>query len=68
MPLFKQSIWRNVWKHTVEKSQTNATNETMHPLGQAIWGDIWKDTVEKIQRNVTNVTETGKENCVPRIE
>ena len=40
----------------MEKSQTNATNVTLHPLGQAIWGHIWKHTVEKSQTNVTNAT------------
>ena len=45
-----------IWNCTVEKSQTNATNVTMHPLLQAIWGHIWKDTVEKSQTNAANVT------------
>ena len=40
----------------MEKSQTNATNVTMHLLRQAIWGHIWKHTVEKNQVNATNVT------------
>ena len=31
----------------VEKSQTNATNVTLHLFRQAIWGDIWQSTVEK---------------------
>ena len=43
----RQAIWGDIWKHTVEKNQTSATNATMHPLKQAIWGDIWKPTVEK---------------------
>ena len=30
------AIWRDIWKRTVEKSQTNATNLTIHPFGQAI--------------------------------
>ena len=41
---------------TVEKSQTNATNATMHPLMQAVWEHIWKRRVEKSQTNATNVT------------
>ena len=51
-----QAIWGYIWKCTVEKSQTNATNVTMHRLIQALWGDIWKHTVEKSQINATNVT------------
>ena len=41
---------------TVAKSQTNATNATMHALIQGHWGHIWKRTVEKSQTNATNVT------------
>ena len=44
----------------MEKSQTNATNVTMHLLKQAIWGNIWKRTLEsnkcKSRTNATNVT------------
>ena len=40
------SIWGHIWKRTVKKSQTNATNVTMLLLGQAIWESIWKCTVE----------------------
>ena len=41
--------WGLIWKRTVAKSQTNATNVTLHPLRQAICGGIWKHTVEKRQ-------------------
>ena len=44
----RQANWGDIWKNTVEKRQTNATNVIMHPLSQAIWRDIWKYTVEKI--------------------
>ena len=50
MPLLKQSIWGHIWKHTVDKIQTNATNATMPVLSKAIWGNIWKRTVEKIKQ------------------
>ena len=50
------SLWGDIWKHTVEKSQTNAANVTMPLLRQAVWGDIWKGTVEKSQTNAANVT------------
>ena len=56
MHLLMQAIWGNIWKHTVEKSQTNATSATMHLLRQAIWGSIWKLTVEKSQTNAASVT------------
>ena len=36
--LLGQAIWGDIWRHTVEKRQTNATNVTMHPLREAIWG------------------------------
>ena len=51
-----QTIWGHIWKRTLEKSQTNATNATLPLLRQAIWGDSWKRTVEKSQTNATNVT------------
>ena len=28
--------WGHIWRHTVEKSQTSATNVIMHPITQAI--------------------------------
>ena len=49
-----------MWKCTVEKSRTNATNVTMPPLRQAIWGDIWKHTVKAIATNV-NMPPLGQE-------
>ena len=49
-------VWKIIWKRTVEKSQTNATNVTMLALIQVHWGHIWKCTVEKGQINATNVT------------
>ncbi len=55
MPLIGQAIWRDIWKRTVEKSQT-LTNVTLSLLVQAIWGHIWERTVEKSQTNATNVT------------
>ena len=51
-----RAIWRDIWKRTVEKSQTNATNVTMLPLRQAIWRHIWRHTAEKSQTDVTSVT------------
>ena len=41
------AISGDIWKRTVEKSQTNATNVTMYSLGQAIWGLVWKHTVRQ---------------------
>ena len=49
-------FWGHIWKRTVEKSQTNATNVTLPHLGQTFWRRIWKRTVERRQINVTNVT------------
>ena len=51
-----QVIWGHTWKHTLEKSQTNATCVTMHHLRQVIWGHTWKNTLEKSRTNVTSVT------------
>ena len=42
----RQAIWGDIWKRTVDKSQTNASNVNMHLLMQAIWGDIWKRTMQ----------------------
>ena len=47
----RQAIWGDIWKHTVEKSQTNATSVIMHPIRQMTSGNIWKHTVEKSQTN-----------------
>ena len=55
MHLLRQALWEHNWKGTAEKSQTNATNATMHPLVQTIWGIIWKFTEEK-RSNVRCVT------------
>ena len=55
MPLRGQMFWGHIWKRTVEKNQTNATNATFPLFRQAIWGYIWKPTVEKSQTNVTCV-------------
>ena len=51
-----QALWRIIWKHTLEKSQTNAISVTLHSLRLSIWRDIWKRTVEKSHTNATNVT------------
>ena len=56
MLLRMQAIWEVIWKPTVEKSQTNATNVTMHPHIQALWGDIWKRTLVKSQTDAASVT------------
>ena len=47
MHLIGKALWGHIWKHTVEKSLTNATNVTMHPPRQVIWGHIWKHTGER---------------------
>ena len=60
---FILAIWRLIWIHTVENSQTNAISVTLHPQRQAIWGNIWKHTlkVEQIkpdhETRVTLVSE-----------
>ena len=51
-----QAVWEHIWKHTVEKNQTNATNATLLLFRQAIWEGIWKHTVGKSQINATNAT------------
>ena len=58
MPLLGQAIWGNIWKRTVEKCQTNATNLTLPLLStqtvcekckkckcfssNALWHKRWK--------------------------
>ena len=39
-----QTIWGHIWKHTLEKSQSNATklNGTMPALILVQWGNMWK--------------------------
>ena len=51
-----QAIWGVIWKSTVGKSQTNATNAITHLFRQEIWGNIWKHTMGKSQTNATNAT------------
>ena len=47
-------------KPTMEKSQINEINETLHPtlhpLMQEVYGDIWKPTIEKSHISAANVT------------
>ena len=47
-------IWIDIWKHTVEKSRTNAASATLHSYRQANWRYIWRHTVEKNQTGATN--------------
>ena len=42
MLLLGQAIWGNIWKHTVEKSQTNISNLTLHIFVQTHRGVISK--------------------------
>ena len=52
----RQAIWGDIWKRTLGKRQTNATNVTLNSLVQALLKHIWKYTMEKSKTNVTNVT------------
>ena len=36
-----------IWEHTVNKSHTNVTNVTIHPVSQVIWRNMSKFTLEK---------------------
>ena len=38
--LFELTFWEDIFKHTVGRSKTNATNVTLHPLRQALWEHI----------------------------
>ena len=38
----RQAIWGHIRKHTVEKSQTNVTNATMHPFEQTSLWNTWE--------------------------
>ena len=62
MPPLMHTIWGHIWWWTLEKSQTNAFNVTMHPLKQANWSDIWKHTLEKSLTNATN--EITQPSCI----
>ena len=42
----KMAAFKNIKRFTREKSQTNATNVTMHVLIQVHWENIWKPTME----------------------
>ena len=46
MPLLRQAIWEDIWKHTEGKSETNAASVTLPALPQVLWGDIWRGTVQ----------------------
>ena len=48
-------IWIDIWKHTVEKSRTNAASATLHSYRQANWRYIRRRTVEKNQTSATSV-------------
>ena len=47
MTFLMQAICGHIWKRILEKTQTNATNVTMAPLGQTFWGHIWKHTASE---------------------
>ena len=47
MTFLMQAICGHIWKRILEKTQTNATNATMAPLGQTFWGHIWKHTASE---------------------
>ena len=51
------------FRHMAEKSQTNATSVTMHPLRKAIWEYIWK---RKHTVHCSVDCRTCK--CTPRVE
>ena len=44
-----QAIWGDIWKHTVEKRQTNVINVTMLPFGQTNWWHTWKSMFKLIK-------------------
>ena len=46
----RQEIWGDIWKHAVEKSQTQVTSAIICPLVHTIWGLIWKHIVEKLNK------------------
>ena len=56
LQVFRQAIWKHIWKSTQEKNRTCVTNVTMHVLSQVLWGYIWKLTPEKNLTNAANVT------------
>ena len=51
-----QLSWGDIWKYTLEKKHTNATNAIMHLFTWAIWGPIWKVILVKKRTNATNAT------------
>ena len=55
-----QAIWEPIQKYTVEKSQTNATNVTLHPLIQAPCRDILRCMLENRLINADSVIENWK--------
>ena len=56
LQVFRQAIWKHIWKSTQEKNRSNVTNVTMHVLNQVLWGYIRKLTPEKNLINAANVT------------
>ena len=56
MHLPMKALWRHILKDTLEKSQTNPTSLTLHPLRNTFWGDIWEHTAEKSRTNAISVT------------
>ena len=41
MHLCTQTVWEDIWKPTLEKSRSNATNATSDQFTQTIWEHIW---------------------------
>ena len=60
------AIYRNLWKRTAEKIQTNVTSVTMHLFRQAIWKKHLKHSGEN-QTNAIGVTMNLIRNAIWRL-
>ena len=48
MHLCTQTVWEDIWKPTLEKSRSNATNATSDLFTQTIWEHIWNSQWRKV--------------------
>ena len=65
----RQAIWGDVFKDSVEKSQTNGTSVIIHLLVHTIWRHIWKHTMEKLNKwNQCGFASSRENNLIRKVK
>ena len=65
----RQAIWGDIFKDSVEKSQTNVTSVIIHLLVHTIWRHIWKHTMEKSNKcNQCGFASSQENNLIRKVK